>query len=104
MAQHLPHYPTGQTTPLSFGITTRETIGEFTARQGQYLAFICDYSKINRRAPAEADIQQYFQVLAPTVHQMVVTLESHGQGPIHTKSGDALGSLRGWMREAARSR
>lgn len=51
---------------------------EFTARQGQYLAFIYHYEKINRRAPAEADIQRYFEVSAPTVHQMVLTLEANG--------------------------
>jgi len=49
----------------------------FTARQGQYLAFIY-YSKINRRPPAEADIQRYFTVSAPAVHQMVVALASGG--------------------------
>jgi len=51
---------------------------EFTARQGQYLAFIYHYEKVNRRAPAEADIQRYFNVSAPTVHQMVLTLEAGG--------------------------
>jgi len=50
----------------------------FTARQGQYLAFIYYYAKINRRAPAEADIQKYFNVSAPTVHQMVLSLEAGG--------------------------
>ena len=50
----------------------------FTPRQGQYLAFIYYYTKINRRAPAEADIQKYFNVTAPTVHQMVLALEDGG--------------------------
>ena len=50
----------------------------FTNRQGQYLAFIYYYEKINRRPPAEADIQKYFAVSAPSVHQMVLTLESAG--------------------------
>jgi Mn-dependent DtxR family transcriptional regulator len=50
----------------------------FSARQGQYLAFIYYYSKLHRRAPAEADIQRYFEVSAPSVHQMVVALESKG--------------------------
>ena len=49
-----------------------------TERQGQYLAFIYYYSKINRRPPAEADIQRYFRVSAPTVHQMVLALEAAG--------------------------
>lgn len=47
----------------------------FTPKQGQYLAFIHAYTQINRRAPAEADMQRYFQVTPPSVHQMVLTLE-----------------------------
>jgi DNA-binding MarR family transcriptional regulator len=48
---------------------------EFTKKQGQYLAFIYYYTKINRRPPAEADIQRYFRVTPPTVHQMILKLE-----------------------------
>ena len=51
----------------------------FTHRQGQYLAFIHLYTKLNRRPPAEADIQRYFGVSPPTVHQMILALESAGQ-------------------------
>jgi Mn-dependent DtxR family transcriptional regulator len=47
----------------------------FTAKQGQYLAFIWAYSQINGRAPAEADFQRYFKVTPPSVHQMLKTLE-----------------------------
>ena len=50
----------------------------FTPKQGQYLAFIYGYTRIMRRAPAEADIQRYFAVTPPTVHQMVLALERHG--------------------------
>lgn len=50
----------------------------FTAKQGQYLAFIHYYHKIHGRAPAEADMQRYFGVSAPSVHQMVLTLERRG--------------------------
>jgi Mn-dependent DtxR family transcriptional regulator len=50
----------------------------FSPRQGQYLAFIYYYNKINRRPPAEADIQKYFEVSAPAVHQMVVALQARG--------------------------
>lgn len=50
----------------------------FTTRQGQYLTFIHSYCKINRRPPSEADIQRYFNVSAPTVHQMVLALEAAG--------------------------
>lgn len=50
----------------------------FTTKQGQYLAFIHAYSKIHRQAPSEADMQRYFQTSAPTVHSMVLRLESLG--------------------------
>jgi DNA-binding MarR family transcriptional regulator len=51
---------------------------KFTDKQGQYLAFIYLYTKINRQAPAEADIQKFFQVTPPSVHSMIVTLEKNG--------------------------
>ena len=51
---------------------------EYTEKQGQYLAFIYNYTKIHSRPPAEADMQRYFRVSPPTVHQMVLTLERRG--------------------------
>lgn len=51
---------------------------KLTLKQGQYLAFIHAFIQLNRQPPAEADIQQYFQVTPPTVHQMVLTLERKG--------------------------
>ena len=50
----------------------------YTAKQGQYLAFIFYYTKIHRCAPAESDMQNYFKVSPPSVHQMVLTLETNG--------------------------
>jgi DNA-binding MarR family transcriptional regulator len=50
----------------------------YTAKQGQYLAFIFYYTKIHGRAPAESDMQNYFKVSPPSVHQMVLTLELNG--------------------------
>lgn len=50
----------------------------FTKKQGQYLAFIYAYTRLNRRPPAEIDMQRYFQVSPPSVHHMVVTLERAG--------------------------
>jgi repressor LexA len=50
----------------------------FTSKQGQYLAFIFYYTKIHGFAPAESDMQKYFKVAPPSVHQMVVTLEANG--------------------------
>jgi len=51
---------------------------QFTKLQGQYLAFIVAYAKLNRRPPAEADFQRYFDVTPPSVHNMIVTLERRG--------------------------
>lgn len=50
----------------------------YTAKQGQHLAFIYYYTKLNGQAPAEADMRRYFGVTAPSVHQMVLTLEKNG--------------------------
>jgi Mn-dependent DtxR family transcriptional regulator len=47
----------------------------FTAKQGQYLAYIATYLKLHRRAPAESDMQAFFGVTPPSVHRMVVELE-----------------------------
>jgi len=50
----------------------------FTLLQGQYLAFIYAYGRIFKRPPAEADMRRHFGVTAPSVHQMVITLEKAG--------------------------
>lgn len=50
----------------------------FTEKQGQYLAFIHTYNMVNGQAPAEADMERYFGVTPPSVHRMVVELESRG--------------------------
>jgi|SRR3990170_4674533 len=50
----------------------------FTPLQGQYLAFIDAYATMKGVAPAEADLQRFFRVTPPSVHQMVLTLERCG--------------------------
>jgi DNA-binding MarR family transcriptional regulator len=50
----------------------------FTAKQGQYLAFIHAYRRLLGRSPAEADMQRFFLVTPPSVHQMVLSLEKAG--------------------------
>jgi LexA DNA binding domain len=50
----------------------------YTAKQGQYLAFIYYFTKVNGEPPSEADMQRYFRVTPPSVHQMVLGLESKG--------------------------
>ena len=51
---------------------------DYTEKQGQYLAFIYYYTKVNGRPPAETDMQRYFRTTPPTVHQMILTLERKG--------------------------
>ncbi len=53
-------------------------MSDYTEKQGQYLAFIYYYTKINRQSPAEADMQRYFQATPPSVHQMILRLEEKG--------------------------
>ena len=50
----------------------------FTEIQGQYLAFIHAYSLVMGQPPAEADMQRFFGVTPPSVHNMVNTLERLG--------------------------
>lgn len=61
----------------------------FTRKQGQYLAFIYYYTKINGCPPAEADIQRYFKTSPPSVHNMIMQLEKKGfieKKPYHARS------------------
>lgn len=50
----------------------------YTPTQGQYLAFIYAYLCVMERPPAEADLQRFFRVTPPSVHQMILTLERQG--------------------------
>jgi repressor LexA len=50
----------------------------FTEKQGQYLAFIYYSTKIQKEPPSEAEMQRYFGVTPPAVHQMVLALERGG--------------------------
>ena len=65
--------PRAQTNPMPDDSRSR-----FTPRQGQYLAFIHAYTLVIGRPPAEADMQRFFRVSGPAVHQMVVGLEKAG--------------------------
>jgi hypothetical protein len=46
----------------------------YTERQGQFLAYIHQYSILNGRAPAEADMQRFFRITPPSVHSMVLSV------------------------------
>ena len=50
----------------------------YTDKQGQYLAFIYYYGKIHGSPPSESEMQRYFKVSPPSVHQMILTLETRG--------------------------
>ena len=56
----------------------KKTAPAFTYKQGQYLAFIHYYTKVNGIAPAQADLQRYFRVSPPSVHRMVTQLADQG--------------------------
>src|SRR4051812_13399584 len=51
---------------------------DYSPRQGQFLAFIYYYTKLNGIPPAETDMQRYFRVSPPAVHEMVKTLDRLG--------------------------
>jgi len=50
----------------------------YTAKQGQYLAFIHGFTRRNGYPPSEQEIQMFFDVSAPAVHLMIVTLTKRG--------------------------
>ena len=64
--------------PKNNVVSIRPAPPVFTEKQGQYMAFIYAYSRVLGRPPAEADMQRKFEVTAPSVHQMVLTLEREG--------------------------
>lgn len=55
-----------------------QPLPRFTRKQGQYLAFIHAYTLVLGRPPGRADIQRFFRVTPPSVHQMLLTLERDG--------------------------
>jgi repressor LexA len=50
----------------------------FTAKQGQYSAYNDNYSVMFGQAAAEADLQRFFGISQPTIHEMLVTLAEKG--------------------------
>jgi Mn-dependent DtxR family transcriptional regulator len=47
----------------------------YTKTQGQYLAFILYHTNLHGIPPAEADMQRYFKVSPPSIHNTIVTLD-----------------------------
>ena len=64
--------------PKSAARKVEKPTNQYTHKQGQYLAFIYYYTKLNGYPPAEADMQRYFKTTPPAVHGMVVQLEKKG--------------------------
>jgi len=62
----------------AFDRVGRAIKNKYTRTQGQYLAFIYYYTKLNRIPPSEMDMQRYFRTTPPAVHQMVLKLEEKG--------------------------
>ena len=56
----------------------KEKKSRYTQLQGQYLAFIYYYTKLNGLPPAERDFQVYFKANFSSVHSMILLLESKG--------------------------
>ncbi len=73
--------------PPGQGLDAKEAKVEFTPLQGQYLAFIQAYTTLHGRSPAERDMQVFFGVTAPVVHQMILGLAS--KGFLHREPGKA---------------
>jgi DNA-binding MarR family transcriptional regulator len=61
--------------PAESAVMVNNSNSSFTEKQGQYLAFIYNYTQIHGLPPAEADMQKFFRVTPPSVHQMVLKLE-----------------------------
>ncbi|MGQ0815637.1 MAG: LexA family protein [Gemmatimonadota bacterium] len=59
----------------------------FTKLQGQYLAFIHSYTRIHGVAPAESEIERFFGVTPPSVHDMILRL--HAAGLVARVPGEA---------------
>lgn len=55
--------------------TMRNSKPKYTPRQGQFMAFIHCYTKLNGCPPAEGDMVRYFKITPPSAHRMVVALE-----------------------------
>ena len=48
------------------------------AADGDTRTFIHAYTKVSGRPPVQADMQRFFAVTTPTVHQMALNLERRG--------------------------
>ncbi len=56
----------------------RQKKTKFTGKQGQYLAFIHQYTNLYGVPPAEHEMQRHFDVSPPSVDQMIINREKRG--------------------------
>ena len=67
-----------QSKHCSVGRKMNQMPDRFTPKQGQYMAFIYNYTMVFGRAPAERDLERFFQTTPPTIHQMILKLTEKG--------------------------
>ena len=53
-------------------------VNSYTKKQGRYLAFIQQYTKLHGIAPSFANIEDFFKITPSSVNQMINTLEKKG--------------------------
>ena len=59
--------------------SSRPSIGGPTRRQGQFLAYIQEYTvRNNGIAPSHSDLQRFFEVTPPSINSMLKRLEEKG--------------------------
>ncbi|MBF0100200.1 MAG: hypothetical protein HQK77_04760 [Desulfobacterales bacterium] len=56
----------------------KSNVTRFTILQGQYLAFIYHYTKLNGYPPEEKDFSDYFNVTSPSVYRILNKLQEKG--------------------------
>ena len=64
--------------PMKYRFWIKGTEPDYTIKQGQYLAFIYNYTKISGHSPSQVDMERYFKTSPSAVHQMVLRLEKLG--------------------------
>ncbi len=78
-AQHVGVFEGGEMVDLLCSDAgRRQKKTKFTQKQGPYLAFIHQSTKVHGVPPAEHERQRHFDVRPPSVHRMVINLEKKG--------------------------
>lgn len=51
------------------------TPGDYSPRQGQFIAFIHHYTKVSGQAPTDRDVERYFKISSSAAREMIERLE-----------------------------